>query len=151
MAAFMLQFTTGICKKSCEFRHFGKEIIMKKFFVTVPLQKEDQRKRFVYDAQGNSGLSMDEATSFPIIPAINGYVAPGGPFRVAAVVQENEDAKRNYEYLRQELHALCERNGLIYPERGVERVPCRRGISTFLSVRRAASTREAKPSKRSVA
>lgn len=95
---------------------------MKKFFVTVPLQKEDQRKRFVYAAQGNSGLSMDEATGFPIIPAINGYVAPGGPFRVAAVVQENEDAKRNYEYLRQELHALCGRNGLIYPERGVERV-----------------------------
>ena len=95
---------------------------MKKFFATVPLQKEEQLKRLVYAAQGNSRLSMDEATSFPISPAINGYVAPGEPFRVAAVVQENEDAKRNYEYLCQELHALCERNGLIYPERGVERV-----------------------------
>lgn len=95
---------------------------MKKFFATVPLQKEEQLKQFVYAAQGNSRLSMEEATRFPIIPAINGYAAPGEPFRVVAVVQDNEDAERNYEYLRQELRALCERNGLTYPERDVERV-----------------------------
>lgn len=95
---------------------------MKKFFATVPLQKEEQLRRFVYAAQGNSRLSMDETTRFPIIPAINGYVAPGEAFRVIAVVQDNGDAKRNYGYLQEELHALCERNGLSYPERGVERV-----------------------------
>lgn len=93
---------------------------MKKFFTTVPLQKEEQLKRFVYAAQGNSKLSMDEATSFPIIPAINGYAAPGEPFRVVAVVQDNEDAKRNYGYLQEELRALCERRGFSYPDRGVE-------------------------------
>ena len=103
-------------------RHFGKEIVMKKFFTTIPLQKEGELKRFVYAAQGNSKLSMDEATSFPIIPAINGYVEPGERFRVAAVVQDNEDAKRNYGYLRQELRALCERKGLTYPDRDVEYV-----------------------------
>ena len=95
---------------------------MKKFFATVPLQKGEQLKQLVYVAQGNSRLSMKEATRFPIIPAINGYVAPGEPFRVVTVVQDNEDAERNYEYLRQELRALCERNGLTYPERDVERV-----------------------------
>lgn len=93
---------------------------MKKFFATVPMQKEGQLKRLVYAAQENSRLGMDEATRFPIIPAINGYVAPGEPFRIVAVVQDNEDAKRNYGYLQEELHALCERNGLAYPERGVE-------------------------------
>lgn len=93
---------------------------MKKFFATIPLQKEEQLRRFVYAAQGNSKLSMDGTTRFPIIPAINGYVAPGEPFRVIAVVQDNEDAKRNYGYLQEELHALCERNGLSYPACGVE-------------------------------
>ena len=95
---------------------------MKKFFATVPLQKEEQLKHFVYAAQGNSRLSMDEATRFPIIPAINGYVTQGEPFRVIAVVQDNGDAERNYGYLCEELHALCERKGLLYPDRGVERV-----------------------------
>lgn len=95
---------------------------MKKFFTTVPLQKEGQLKRFVYAAQGNSKLSMDEATSFPIIPVINGYVEPGEAFRVIAVVQDNDDAKRNYGSLKDELHALCERKGLSYPDKDVEYV-----------------------------
>lgn len=103
-------------------RRFGKGRTMKKFFTTVPLQKEEQLKRFVYAAQGNSRLSMDEATRFPIISAINGYVTPGEEFRVMAVIQDNEDARRNYGYLQEELQALCERKGFSYPDRGVERV-----------------------------
>ena len=93
---------------------------MKKFFTNVPLQKEGQLDRFVYAAKGNDRLSMQEPTSFPIIPAVNGYVKPGEEFRVIAVVQDNEDARRNCGYLEQELRALCERRGLCFPERGIE-------------------------------
>ena len=95
---------------------------MKKFFTNIPLQKEGQLQRCQYKTRGNSTLAMEEKTSFPIIQAINGYVAPGEDFRVIAVVQDNEDAERNYDYLQTELQELCARKGLGYPESGIERV-----------------------------
>ena len=66
---------------------------------------------------------MPEPTSFPIIPAISAYSIPGEEFRVIAVVQDNDDARRNLGAFEQELKALCAKKGLLYPERGVECVP----------------------------
>ena len=95
---------------------------MKKFFTNVPLQKEGQLQRCLYETRGNSKLAMAEKTSFPIIQAINGYVEPDEDFRVIAVVRDNEDEERNYKYLQKELQELCDRKGLKFPESGVERV-----------------------------
>ena len=95
---------------------------MKKFFTNIPLQKEGQLCRCHYQAQGSSHLAMEEKTSFPIIPAINGYASPDEEFRVIAVVQDNPDAKRNYGLLQEELRELCLRRGFSYPKNGVEAV-----------------------------
>ena len=93
---------------------------MKKFFTNIPLQKEGQLDKFVYKSRGNARLSMQEPTSFPIIPAISGYVKADEAFRVIAVVQKNDDAKRNCDALEQELRDLCKRKGLSFPENGIE-------------------------------
>lgn len=95
---------------------------MKKFFTNIPLQKEGQLGSYLYEPQGNERLRMPERTSFPILPAINGYAVPGEEFRVIAVVQDNEDARRNLGAFEEELKALCRKKGLLFPSRGVERV-----------------------------
>ena len=102
---------------------------MKKFFMNTPLQGlnpktgESFLQKFHYTANGNSRLVYDEKTRFPIIHAINGYVQPGEPFRVITVSQENNpDTDRNYGFLVDELKALCERRGFLYPACGVEQV-----------------------------
>lgn len=90
---------------------------MKKFFLNIPLQKEGQLPRLHYTAVGNSNLSMEVPTSFPIITAINGYVKNNEEFQVIAVKQpDNADAERNFGYLNRELEELCEREGISCPE-----------------------------------
>lgn len=93
---------------------------MKKFFTNIPLQKEKQLQPFLYQACGNRRLVMDEKTRFPIIPAINGYVEAGEEFRVIAVMQDSDDAKRNLGLLEEELKSLCEKKRLPFPANGIE-------------------------------
>lgn len=96
---------------------------MKKFFTNIPLQKENDLREFIYEPRGNERLRMEGATSFPIIPAISAYAVPGEEFRVIAVVQNNEDARRNLGILEKELETLCTSKGLVFPAKGVECIP----------------------------
>lgn len=95
---------------------------MKKFFTNIPLQIAGDLDRFVYIPVGNSRLGMDKATSFPIIPAISGYVERGEEFRLIAVVPASEAGERNCVALETELETLCRDGGMVCPK-GVERIP----------------------------
>ena len=95
---------------------------MKKFFTSIPLQKQGKLGRYHYEAVGNALLDMESQTSFPILAAVQGYVEPGEHFRLIAVVPDTEDGRRNLEALRTELSALCAHKGIVC-ENGVELVP----------------------------
>ena len=94
---------------------------MKKFFTNIPLQIAGDLDRYVYIPVGNSRLKMEEATSFPIIPAVSGYVERGEAFRLIAVVPDSGTGKRNCTALETELERLCHDRGIVCPE-GVERI-----------------------------
>ena len=85
---------------------------MKKFFTAAPLQVSGELDRYHYQAVGNARLEMEGKTCFPILTAIHGYVKPGEPFRVIAVVSDSEAGRANYQTLQDELKALCEKYGL---------------------------------------
>lgn len=85
---------------------------MKKFFTAAPLQVSGELDRYHYQAVGNARLEMEGKTCFPILTAIHGYVQPGEPFRVIAVVSDSEAGRANYQTLQDELKALCEKYGL---------------------------------------
>lgn len=88
---------------------------MKKFFTSVSMQPErSDLGVFQYHAPDNSRLQMDEAVSYPILTAVNGYAVPGEPFRVIAVGSP-ECPQRNRKALEDQLAALCERRGLCLP------------------------------------
>ena len=93
---------------------------MKKFFTVIPLQVPGQLRPYRYEPVGNARLGMEEETRFPILTAIHGYVQPGEPFQVIAVVADSEVGRANCQALRQELEALCEKYGLTCA--GVEEV-----------------------------
>ena len=86
---------------------------MKKFFTSIPLQKQGKLGRYHYEAVGNALLDMEGKTSFPILAAVQGYVEPGEHFRLIAVVPDTEDGRRNLEALRTELAALCAHKGIV--------------------------------------
>lgn len=85
---------------------------MKKFITNVPLQVFGNLHQYVYHPVGNRKLGMEDATSFPILTAINGYVQPGERFQVLAVAANSEDGRRNCEELRQEVESLCQKKGI---------------------------------------
>ena len=95
---------------------------MKKFFTSIPLQKQGKLGNYHYEAVGNALLDMEGKTSFPILAAVQGYVEPGEHFRLVAVTPDTEDGRRNLEALRAELSALCADKGIVC-ENGVELVP----------------------------
>ena len=95
---------------------------MKKFFTSIPLQKQGQLGAYRYAPVGNERLRMETETSFPILTAVQGYVEPGERFRLIAVMPETEDGQRNLEALKAELAALCAEKGIVC-ENGVEPVP----------------------------
>lgn len=94
---------------------------MKKFFTAIPLQGPGQLHSNVYQAVGNQKLQLDQAVSFPILTAVNGYAEPDEEIRVIAVATDNADARRNLGILQSELKALCETKGVRCPK-GVETV-----------------------------
>ena len=85
---------------------------MKKFFTVIPLQVPGNLEQYHYEPVGNTRLEMEDKTSFPILTAIHGYVQPGEPFQVIAVVADSEVGRANCQALRQELEALCGKYGL---------------------------------------
>ena len=95
---------------------------MKKFFTVIPLQRPGQLNPQMYRAVGNARLQMEQATRFPILTAVNGYVRPGEDFRLIGVMTDTEDGRYNRELLQAELAQLCAEKGLVC-SRGVETVP----------------------------
>ena len=95
---------------------------MKKFFFSIPLQKQGNLGAYRYEPVGNEKLRMERETCFPILAVVQGYVQPGEAFRLIAVTPDTDDGRRNLDILRQELQALCEEKG-INCEKGVELVP----------------------------
>ena len=95
---------------------------MKKFFTSIPLQKQGKLGRYHYEAIGNEHLNMESTTCFPILAAVQGYVEPGEHFRLIAVMPDTEDGRRNLDVLKEELTVLCAGKGIVC-ENGVELVP----------------------------
>lgn len=95
---------------------------MKKFFTNIPIQLPGGLENMVYQAVGNDRLAMSEKTRFPILSVVHGYAERGEPFRLIAVETKGGGGSENLELLRQELDALCLRDGLACPD-GVETVP----------------------------
>ena len=92
---------------------------MKKFFTSIPLQKEGQLIPYLYKAVDNQALQMDEKTCFPIMTAINGYAKKGQEIRVVALATDNEDCHRNAKIFEEEVQTLCDKKGVLLPK-GVE-------------------------------
>ncbi len=95
---------------------------MKKFFSSIPLQKQGYLDPYRYEPVGNEKLRMAQKTCFPILAAVQAYVQSGEAFRLFAVTPDTDDGRRNLDKLRQELQILCEDHGFVC-ERGVELVP----------------------------
>ena len=108
---------------------------MKKFFTSIPLQKQGMLGSYHYEAVGNPLLDMDGKTSFPILAAVQGYVDPGEHFRLIAVMPDTEDGRRNLEALRAELSSLCTGKGIVC-ENGVELVsaPADEKVSSHVGI-----------------
>lgn len=85
---------------------------MKKFFTAIPLQIRGQLAAYCYEAVDNQKLRMEEAVSFPILTAVNGYVEPGEDFRVICLMPDTRDGHRNFSVLEEQLAELCARRGL---------------------------------------
>ena len=72
---------------------------MKKFLTRIPLQAAGNLKRMNYRAADNKKLQMEQAVSFPILTAINGYVKDGEDFEILAVVADSEAEEHNFQEL----------------------------------------------------
>ena len=91
--------------------------MMKKFIFIAPLQPvkfdengnvaENQLRKSIYKAVGNSKLVYDQSTRFPIIPVINGYVEKGEEIQVIVVVPNQDSARYHVDEFRQELRKLA--------------------------------------------
>ena len=107
---------------------------MKKFFSVMTLQKEGRLDSYKYKAVGSERLSVDSCISFPILAAINGYVAPGEDFALVTLVTDTEDGRRNYVLFREQVTALCEKRGFNLPEFRTVTAPNEDGVSVQLSL-----------------
>lgn len=82
---------------------------MKKFVAVIPLQGQGQLQRKHYKAVGNPRLDVEESVSFPILTAFQGYVEPGERSRIIAIRMDSDNARRNFDLLKQELKEICEK------------------------------------------
>ena len=106
---------------------------MKKFFTCVPLQPSERFKAYKYEAVDNDRLALEKVTHFPIINVINGYAESGDEIQVIAVVTDNEDCRKNYEVLEEEIREICKEKNITCPK-GVEKimVPADEAVETEL-------------------
>lgn len=103
---------------------------MKKFITVIPLQVKGQLECYRYEAVGNDRLSMEEATSFPILTAVQGYVEPGENSQVIAVVIDTESGRVNLSVLEQQLQALADHCGIPCPELVTVEIPEDEAVAT---------------------
>ena len=88
---------------------------MKKFVTFASQQKPEKFEKFKYEAVDNSRLRYG-ATSYPIIPVINGYLDAGDEFEVLAIVADYEHTRKNFEVLKEELKEVLEQKGIPFDE-----------------------------------
>ena len=67
---------------------------MKKFFTSVPFQKQGI-KEYIYKPVGNANLTYDQPHSLPILNAINNFADNGEEIQIVFLAAENDDIKRN--------------------------------------------------------
>lgn len=103
-----------------------------KVFITFSPQ-QDPLRNFVYEPRGNERLTCGK-TSFPIIPAINGYAVPGEPFRVILIVQDYPPCIQNAVTFHRELEALCAQKGLLCQEVRELHVPFDNLVSSQIQI-----------------
>ena len=68
---------------------------MKKFFTSVPYQKNGELIKAIYRPVGNAKLVYEKAHSLPILNAVNNFTEKGEEIEVIFIIGENENIKRN--------------------------------------------------------
>ena len=68
---------------------------MKKFFTSVPYQKNGKLIKAIYRPVGNAKLVYEKAHSLPILNAVNNFTEKGEEIEVIFIIGENENIKRN--------------------------------------------------------
>ncbi len=68
---------------------------MKKFFTSVPYQKNGKLIKAIYRPVGNAKLVYEKAHSLPILNAVNNFTEKGEEIEVIFIIGENEDIKKN--------------------------------------------------------
>lgn len=86
----------------------------KKFIFASPLQPEAALRIVNYRSIESSLLKNDLFTRFPIIVAINAYVEENDEIEIITILTEYENAKRNYEFFKQEIEELKTKRNFKY-------------------------------------
>ncbi len=94
---------------------------MKKFFTCVPLQPAEKFSAYNYSPAENERLAFNKETHFPIINVINGYAEEGDEIQVIAILTDNEDCKKNFRILEDEIREICKDKNITCPK-GVEMI-----------------------------
>lgn len=105
---------------------------MKKFVAVIPLQGQGQLQRKHYKAVGNPRLNIEGSVSFPILTAFQGYVEPGERSRIIAIRMDSDNARRNFDLLKQELKEICEKRKIPFPDIVVIDIPEDEEVSTHV-------------------
>lgn len=83
---------------------------MKKFFTSVPFQST--LTPCIYKPVGNTPLSYEKSHSLPILNVINNCTEKGEEIEVVFLVGDNENIKRNLEYVKKSLDELLDERQL---------------------------------------
>ena len=79
---------------------------MKKFFTSVPYQKNGELIKAIYRPVGNAKLVYEKAHSLPILNAVNNFTEKGEEIEVIFIIGENENIKRNLGSVESSLDEL---------------------------------------------
>jgi len=79
---------------------------MKKFFTSVPYQKNGKLIKAIYRPVGNAKLVYEKAHSLPILNAVNNFTEKGEEIEVIFIIGENEDIKKNLGSVESSLDEL---------------------------------------------
>ena len=80
---------------------------MKKIITYISQQPEKQLVKGKYESTTNEKLECDIEAAFPVTPMINGYAQSGEEIEIIAIIEkDNENCKRNFEVLKEEIQDL---------------------------------------------
>ncbi len=90
---------------------------MKKFITSVPFQSTINP--VVYQPVNGAELSYDKAHMLPILNVLNNNAEKGEEIEVIFLIGDNEDIKRNYETVKEQLAKLAEEKAFRYTIREI--------------------------------